>query len=137
MSSRYCYDPVIDGGHDDGRENAKTADLCGDSSAITDLALAFYDTPDAVVFLCGTVEHAFGFLELFGRNHHQHADAHVEGTHHVVVGNVAELLHVGEDRRYLPLAVFDDGGNSARQHARKIFSNSAPGDMCHRRHAFG
>ena len=59
-----------------------------------------------------------------------------QGAHHLVVGNVTELLHVSEDSQHGPRAEFDDGRDSARQNAWQILSDTAARNVRHRRHAF-
>src|SRR5437660_8617360 len=107
---------------------------CRECLTVTDLALAFHDPPDGVIFLTGAIEHGFRLLELLGGNDHQHADAHVEGAHHVVMRNIAELLHVREDGRHGPGSKLDYRRNATRQNPWQVFGDASSGNVRHRRH---
>jgi len=74
-----------------------------------DFTLAFYDAADAVKFFSGALEQSLRFLELLGRNHDQHTEAHVESAEHFFLGDVAQFLQMFKDGQNRPTAKLDYG----------------------------
>ena len=85
----------------------------------------------------GAVEDGFGFGELFGGDGGDEANAHVEGAEHLVLGDVAEMLEVFEQRRGCPGGEVDDRAHAFGQDAGEVFRDTATGDVGHARGDFG
>src|SRR6516164_1177207 len=98
---------------------------------VRDPPFAFYDAADSVALLATTFEDGLCLLELLGGNHQHHADAHVEGAHHVVVRNVPDGLQVTEDGENGPGVDFDNGSRSFGKHAREVLGNASPANVSH------
>src|SRR5262249_8551809 len=98
---------------------------------VSDFAIALHDAANEKTFLTTFLNERLHLLVFFGRHDQDHAEAHVEGAQHFVRGNIADFLHVSEDRRDRPGAEFHDGGRAPGQHAGKIVCNSAAGDVGH------
>ncbi len=81
--------------------------------------------------LVGAIEERLGFLDLFGGDDRDQADAHVEGAQHLVLLDVAEVLQVFEERRDGPTGEVDDGRGAAGQDARQVLRDAAAGDVRH------
>ena len=66
-----------------------------------------------------------------GRDADEHADPHVEGAQHLVVGDVAAAREQAEDGRHLPAAEADAElePGVGRQHARRVVDQAAAGDV--------
>jgi hypothetical protein len=107
--------------------------LCirGTSLRVLHLAIAFDYASDDEAFFSGAVEDRLHLLELLGGHDKDHSDAHVEGAHHLGHVNIAELLHVLENRQDGPSAHLDDGAHSLGQNAGKIFRDATAGDVSH------
>src|SRR5260370_10686432 len=98
---------------------------------VDDLAVAFHDAAHQVRLFAAAFDHRLYALELFGRHHQHHADAHIKGAHHVVLGNVAYLLHVAEHRQYWPRSHLHHRCHAFGQYAWKIVRDAAADDVCH------
>ena len=101
------------------------------NSGVLDAVVAFDDAADDVEFLFGAVEERLGARELGCGDGGDEADAHVEGAHHFVLRNLAELAEVFEDRQHGPGADLDLSAGSFGQNAGKVFGDAAAGDVGH------
>ena len=52
-------------------------------------------------------------------------DTHVEGAQHLLLRDVADLLHVLEDGRHGPGVDFDDGAGALGQRSRQVLGDAA------------
>ena len=66
---------------------------------------------------------------LCGRNGEHHANAHVEGVEHVVLGDAAHLLHQVEQRRGADILLLDAGAAALLQAAGDVLIEAAAGDV--------
>src|SRR5947209_3480858 len=96
-----------------------------------DLVVAANDAADQIAFLAGTLDDALHLLILPGRHHQHHANAHVESAHHVILRDIADLLHVSKYRQRRPRAHLYHGSRPFRHHTGQIVSDAAPGDVGH------
>src|SRR5262245_39904694 len=100
-------------------------------SGVQHLSLTFDDAPDQVGFFTALLDQALHPLELLSRNHQHHAYTHIEGPHHVVVRDIADLLHMVEYRQHRPGTCLHNGRGAFGQHAGQIVRNAAAGDVGH------
>jgi hypothetical protein len=68
-------------------------------------------------------------LEQVGGNDCDQADAHVEGTKHLVLIEAAEFLKMREEGWWIPGREVDLGGQAAGQDAGKVFGEASAGDV--------
>src|SRR5262249_22200063 len=80
-------------------------------SGVEHLAVTLDDASYQIGFFATLLDEALDALKLLCRHHQHHADPHVEGPHHVVLRNVADLLHVIEHGQDRPGAKVHDGGS--------------------------
>ena len=66
---------------------------------------------------------------LCGRNSEHHANAHVEGVEHIVLGDVAGLLHQVEEGRNADILLLDAGAAALFQAAGDVLIEAAAGDV--------
>src|ERR1700730_4002985 len=81
--------------------------------------------------LAQTAEQGLRALPLRLRDDGDESDAHIEGSQHLVLRYIAELLQVGEERRKRPACSVDLRGDVFWQDAWEIFRNAAAGDVGH------
>src|SRR5712671_2997904 len=81
---------------------------------VGDFALALYDAADGIGPFAGAIDQGLCLLEFLERNDEQHANTHVEGAHHLVVLNIAELLQMLEDGQNGPGSDLDYCSDSLR-----------------------
>src|SRR5271166_2706409 len=96
--------------------------------------LTLHDAPNNVALLAAALQDELRLLELLGRHHQHHANAHVEGAQHFVARHVADLFHVLEDGRHRPGMYLDDCAHALGQNPRQVVSDAATGDVRHGRH---
>src|SRR5579872_2777247 len=92
---------------------------------------AFDNAPDDEELFFSTVKEGFGTGELGRWDNGDEADSHIEGTHHLVLRNLAEFAKMFKDRQHRPGAEFDLRSCALGQYARKIFGDAATGDVSH------
>ena len=66
---------------------------------------------------------------LLGGHGEHHANAHVEGVEHVVLGDAAYLLHQVEQRRGADILLLDAGAAALFQAAGDVLIEAAAGDV--------
>src|SRR5664280_3391612 len=81
---------------------------------------ALHDAADGVAFLAATLQYGLHLLKLVRGHDQDHADPHVEGAQHLVLGNVADLLQVFEDGRHRPGVDLDDRADALGQSAWQV-----------------
>src|SRR5712692_1670644 len=84
------------------------------------------DDPMPLTLLLESIGYGFNVAL---RHHQQQAKAHVEGAQHFVLWDAAEPGDQLEDRQHRPGAQANFRPAVARQNARSVVSNSAPGDV--------
>ena len=70
-----------------------------------------------------------GFIGLCGRNGEHHANAHVEGVEHIMLGDAAHLLHQVEQGGGAHICLVDAGAAALFQAAGDILVEAAAGDV--------
>src|SRR6202034_1006073 len=68
-------------------------------------------------------------LEQVRGNDRDQADAHVEGAEHLVGFEIAELLEVGEEGRWIPGREIDLSGEAAGEDAGKVLGEASSSDV--------
>lgn len=68
-------------------------------------------------------------LRVFRRDHRDHADAHVKGVEHIVLGDVPGLLDQVKDREDLDVRRRDLRRQALFQRPRDVLVEAAAGDM--------
>ena len=101
--------------------------------------VAFNDAADHVEFFFCAVKESLGAGEFCSGDDGDEPDAHVEGAHHFVLRDLAEVAKVVEDRQDGPGADLGLRAGSLGQDAGQIFSDAAAGDVgqCRGGHAGG
>src|SRR5207248_11645002 len=74
---------------------------------------------------------AFNFLVPVGAHYENHADSHIEGPHHLFLGNVAQLLQMNKEWGNSPAPHLDDDAGTLGQDARKLVCDAPSGEMRH------
>lgn len=101
------------------------------NSGVLHVAIAFDDAADDEEFFFGAVEEGFRAREFCGGDGGDEADTHIEGAHHLVLRDLAELAEVIKDGQDGPGADFDLRAGAFGQNAREIFSDAAAGNVGH------
>ncbi len=92
----------------------------------------FDDAADGVALFADAVEQRLDLLEFLRWHHQHHADAHIEGAHHLLLRMLPSFcrwLKIGSTGQ---LAHLDHRGSAFGQNARQIFRDAAAGDVRHR-----
>src|SRR5579872_431656 len=113
-----------------GKQDAQFFQL-SHALGVADLAVALDDAADEVTFFATLFNQGLHPLVFFCRNHQYHANTHVEGAQHFVLGYIADVLQMSKDREYGPGPHLHRSGHAFWQHTGQIVSDSAAGDVGH------
>ena len=104
--------------------------LIARSSPVDDAGVAArHDAADRRHRLAGFLQHGRDLRRLAGSNDEHHADAAIEGAHHLFGRDAAGLCQPGEHRRDVDRVEVEFGGKILGQHARNVFRKAAAGDV--------
>src|SRR5918994_7861377 len=97
--------------------------------SLQDDAGAALDVPDHEARLAAPFQRVFHLVEVAGRRHDHHADAHVERAVHLLIRDLPGGLDEAEKRGHQPGGRADARAEAGGQHAGHVAGETAAGDV--------